>query len=59
LKDRQAIDDHKKKKLPGLITLVGVNISFSHKGFVEVRKLGHIMQSKITQILFSLILAGD
>ena len=38
LKDRQDIDDHKKKKLPGLITLVGVNISFSHKGFVKVRK---------------------
>ena len=39
LKDRQAIDDHKKKKHPGLITLVGVNISFSHKGFVKVRKM--------------------
>jgi hypothetical protein len=38
LKDRQAIDDHKKKKCPGLITLVGVNISISHKGFVKVRK---------------------
>ena len=38
LKDRQEIDDHKKKKLPGLIKLVGVNISFSHKGFVKVRK---------------------
>jgi Dyp-type peroxidase family len=36
LKDRQAIDDHKKKKLPGLIPLVGVNISFSHKGFVKL-----------------------
>ena len=39
LKDRKDIDDHKKKKLPGLITLVGVNISFSHKGFVKVRKI--------------------
>ena len=44
LKDRQAIDDHKKKKLPGLIQLVGVNISFSHKGFVKVRKMNQIMQ---------------
>jgi len=59
LKDRQAIDDHKKKKLPGLITLVGVNISFSHKGFVKVRKLSQIMPSKITQASFSLILVGD
>ena len=38
LKDRQDIDDHKKKKLPWLIPMVGVNISFSHKGFVKVRK---------------------
>ena len=38
LKDRDAIEDHKKKKLPGLLTLVGVNISISHKGFVKVRK---------------------
>ena len=38
LKDRQAIDDHKRKKHHGLISLVGVNISFSHKGFVKVRK---------------------
>jgi Dyp-type peroxidase family len=36
LVDRQAIDDHKKKKLPGLLTLVGVNISISHKGFVKL-----------------------
>jgi len=36
LKDRDAIDDHKKKKLPGWITLVGVNISFSHQGFVKL-----------------------
>jgi len=26
----------RRKKLPGLITLVGVNISFSHKGFVKL-----------------------
>jgi len=45
LKDRKAIDDHKKKKLPGLIPLVGVNISFSHKGFVKVRKISQIRQS--------------
>ena len=38
LKDRDAIDDHKKKKLTGLMTLVGVNISFSHLGFVKVRR---------------------
>ena len=44
LKDRDAIDDHKKKKCPGLITMVGVNISFSHKGFVKVSQM---MQSKI------------
>jgi hypothetical protein len=37
LKDRHDIDEHKKKKLPGLIKLVGVNISFSHKGFEKVR----------------------
>ncbi|KAF8804040.1 Dyp-type peroxidase, partial [Phlegmacium glaucopus] len=36
LKDRKAIDDHKKKKLPGLIPLVGVNIAFSHKGFAKL-----------------------
>ncbi|KAF5319216.1 hypothetical protein D9619_008724 [Psilocybe cf. subviscida] len=36
LEDRKAIDDHKKKKLPGLLTLSGVNISFSHQGFVKL-----------------------
>jgi len=36
LKDRKAIDDHKRKKLSGFITLVGVNISFSHLGFVKL-----------------------
>jgi len=36
LKDRDAIDDHKRKKLPGLVRLVGVNIAFSHKGFAKV-----------------------
>lgn len=36
LKDRDAIDDHKKKKLPGWITMSGVNVSFSHQGFVKL-----------------------
>ncbi|KAF8151771.1 peroxidase TAP [Crassisporium funariophilum] len=36
LKDRKDIEDHKKQKLPGLIPLVGVNISFSHLGFVKL-----------------------
>jgi len=36
LKDRDAIYDHKKKKLPGLVQMVGVNIAFSHKGFVRL-----------------------
>ncbi|KIM34766.1 hypothetical protein M413DRAFT_450072 [Hebeloma cylindrosporum] len=36
LKDRDAIKDHKKKKLPGLVHIVGVNIAFSHKGFVKL-----------------------
>jgi hypothetical protein len=53
LKDRQAIDDHKKKKLPGLVKLVGVNISFSHKGFVKVRKMSQIMQRKYSPKKFS------
>lgn len=39
LKDRQAIDDHKKQKLPGLVPLTGVNIAFSHLGFVKVSKI--------------------
>jgi hypothetical protein len=46
LKDRQDIDDHKKNKRPGLLTLVGVNISFSHKGFLKVRKMRQMMRSK-------------
>ena len=46
LKDRKAIEEHKKQKLPGLITLVGVNISFSHQGFVKVRKIDQIMRKK-------------
>ncbi|KAG6849423.1 hypothetical protein H0H93_008571 [Arthromyces matolae] len=33
LKDRKAIDDHKKSGGKGLIKIVGVNIAFSHKGF--------------------------
>jgi len=36
LKDRKAIDDHKKQKLPGYVTLVGVNFSLSHQGFVKL-----------------------
>ncbi|KAF8907046.1 peroxidase TAP [Gymnopilus junonius] len=36
LKDRDAIDNHKKNKHPGLIPMTGVNISFSHKGFVKL-----------------------
>ena len=59
LKDRQAIDDHKKKKLPGLIPLVGVNISFSHKGFVKVRKYESNNAKVIVYQKISLILVGD
>ncbi|KAF5375843.1 hypothetical protein D9615_008174 [Tricholomella constricta] len=33
IKDRKAIDDHKRKGDKTLITMVGVNIAFSHKGF--------------------------
>ncbi|KAG6919706.1 hypothetical protein DXG01_002652 [Tephrocybe rancida] len=33
LKDRKTIEDHKKKGDKTLITMVGVNIAFSHKGF--------------------------
>ncbi|KAF8059915.1 hypothetical protein FPV67DRAFT_349692 [Lyophyllum atratum] len=36
LKDRKAIEDHKKKGDKTLITMVGVNIAFSHKGFVAL-----------------------
>ncbi|KAF9560569.1 peroxidase TAP [Agrocybe pediades] len=36
LKDRKAIDDHKKQKLPGLLPIVGVNIAFSHLGFAKL-----------------------
>jgi len=42
LKQRKAIEDHKRRRLPGLITMVGVNISFSHKGFAKVRKISQI-----------------
>ncbi|KAJ3494915.1 hypothetical protein NLJ89_g10713 [Agrocybe chaxingu] len=37
LKDRDDIADHKRRGLPGLIPMVGVNIAFSHTGF---QKLG-------------------
>ncbi|KAG6897982.1 hypothetical protein C0992_007936 [Termitomyces sp. T32_za158] len=36
LKDRKKIDDHKKKGDRTLIEMVGVNIAFSHKGFVKL-----------------------
>jgi len=36
LKDRQDIDNHKKNKLPGLVQMTGVNISFSHLGFTKL-----------------------
>lgn len=35
LEQRKAIDNHKKQKKPGLVKLAGVNIAFSHKGFVK------------------------
>lgn len=57
LKDRQAIDDHKKKKLPGLIPLVGVNISISHKGFAKVSPKNKANGISLKNL--SLILVGD
>ena len=36
LKDRKAIDNHKKEDHKTLIRLVSVNVAFSHKGFKEV-----------------------
>ena len=39
LKDRKAIEDHKKRGHKTLITLVGVNIAFSHFGFTQVRRM--------------------
>ncbi|KAG6810025.1 hypothetical protein H0H92_013639 [Tricholoma furcatifolium] len=36
LKDRQDIDDHKRKGNKSLLKIVGVNIAFSHKGFVAL-----------------------
>jgi hypothetical protein len=36
-KERKTIEDHKRQKKPGLVKLSGVNIAFSHKGFVRVR----------------------
>ena len=38
-KDRKTVKDHKKAKKPGLVKMVAVNIAFSHKGFVKVRKI--------------------
>jgi hypothetical protein len=37
-KERKTIEDHKKRRSPGLVKLSGVNIAFSHKGFVKVRR---------------------
>ncbi|RDB22012.1 Peroxidase 2 [Hypsizygus marmoreus] len=36
LKDRKAIEDHKKKGNTTLLTMVGVNIAFSHKGLATI-----------------------
>ncbi|KAG6868853.1 hypothetical protein C0993_008982 [Termitomyces sp. T159_Od127] len=36
LDDRKKIDDHKKKGNKTLIEMVGVNIAFSHQGFVKL-----------------------
>ena len=38
-KDRKTVRDHKKQRKPGLVEVVGVNIAFSHKGFVKVRRI--------------------
>ena len=37
-KQRKTIEDHKKKGGLGYAKSVGVNIAFSHKGFVKVRR---------------------
>jgi len=34
--ERKAAKDHKKQRKPGLVKMVGVNIAFSHKGFVKM-----------------------
>lgn len=36
LKDRKAVRDHKQNGKETLLTLVGVNIAFSHQGFVKL-----------------------
>jgi len=36
LKIRDEIDEHKRKKLPGLVPCVGVNVSFSHFGLSKL-----------------------
>ncbi len=38
LKDRNDIDHHKKRNLPGYLHMTGINISFSHLGFAKVRR---------------------
>ena len=38
-KDRGTVRDHKRQRKPGLVRVVGVNIAFSHKGFVKVRRI--------------------
>ena len=42
LNDRKKIDEHKKNKVPGWLKLSGVNISFSHKGFVKVSQINNM-----------------
>ena len=37
-KGRKTIEEHRKQKKPGLVKLFGVNIAFSRKGFVKVRR---------------------
>lgn len=53
LQDRQAISNHKKSGATGLLTMVGVNIAFSHHGFVQVcraRVLYHKMLINLEQM---------
>lgn len=42
MEQKKAVERHKKQRSPGsprLIRLAGVNIAFSHKGFVKVRRI--------------------
>ena len=45
--EKKAIERHKKQRKPGLAKLAGVNIAFSHKGFVKVRRFSRIRPSSI------------